>query len=83
MKKIAFILQSLTGGGAERTVANLSFALSEYYDVYIILFDGTKVGYPHKGTIIDLGIPSKESQFAKVVNVIKRVGKLKRIKQDY
>ena len=83
MKKIAFILQSLTGGGAERTVANLSFALSEYYDVYIILFDGTKVGYPHKGTIIDLGIPSKESQFDKVVNVIKRVGKLKRIKQDY
>lgn len=83
MKKIAFILQALTGGGAERTVANLSFALSDYCDVYIILFDGTKVGYPYKGTIIDLGIPSKKSKISKIVNVFKRTQKLKKIKKDH
>jgi glycosyltransferase involved in cell wall biosynthesis len=83
MKKIAFILQALTGGGAERTVANLSFALSEYCEVYIILFDGTKIGYPHKGTIIDLGVPSKESSFDKIINVIRRTRKLRQIKREY
>lgn len=83
MKKIAFVLQALTGGGAERTVANLTFPLSEFYDVYIILFDATQVGYPHKGTIIDLGVPSKEAAIGKVVNVIKRTNKLKHLKRQY
>lgn len=83
MKKIAFVLQALTGGGAERTVANLSFPLSEFYDVYIILFDATQVGYPHKGTIIDLGVPSKKAAIRKVVNVIKRTNKLKQLKREY
>lgn len=36
--KIAFVYGSLTGGGAERVIANLANRLSENYDVSIIIF---------------------------------------------
>lgn len=83
MKKIAFILQVLTGGGAERTVANLSFELAKKYDVYIILFNGKKVSYPHNAKIIDLNLPLKESKAGKVLNVFKRAAAIKKIKKQY
>lgn len=83
MKKIAFILQKLTGGGAERTVANLSFALSEYYDVYLILFDGSQISYPYKGTVISLDAPSKPGMIDKCINVVKRTTRLSQIKKQY
>ena len=83
MKKIAFIMQCLTGGGAERTVANLSLELSKSYDVYIILFDGKRVTYPHNATIIDIALPSKSGRFAKVINAIRRINAVRKIKKEY
>ncbi len=83
MKKIAFIMQCLTGGGAERTVANLSLELSKSYDVYILLFDGKRVTYPHNAKIIDLALPSKLGRFAKVVNVFRRIRAVRKIKKEY
>ena len=83
MRRIAFLLQTLTGGGAERTVANLSFPLSDKFEVYIILFDGSKVSYPHKGTIIDLKAPSRKTSIGKVFNILRRTVKLRKIKKEY
>lgn len=82
-KKIAFILQDLTGGGAERTVSNLSFKLSEYYDFYIIVFNGKNVSYPHNATVLDIDVISKDGIFNKIINIIKRVRKVKKLKRKY
>ena len=35
MESIAIIIQTLTGGGAERNAANLSILLSKYYNVHL------------------------------------------------
>ncbi len=83
MKKIAFILQDLTGGGAERTVSNLSFELSKYYDFYIIVFNGKNISYPHNAKIIDINCPAKKSMLGKIFNVFKRAYILKKIKKEY
>ena len=83
MEKIAFILQDLTGGGAERTVANLSFELSNNYDFYIIVYNGKNVSYPHKAKIIDLKLPPKRTKIGKLFNIFKRVKAVKKIKKQY
>ena len=83
MKKIAFILQDLTGGGAERTVSNLSFELSKYYDFYIIVFNGKNVSYPHNAKIIDINCPPKQTILGKIFNIFKRIHILRKIKKEY
>ena len=36
-KNIMFVVPTLIGGGAEKTVANLSNYLIEYYNIYIVI----------------------------------------------
>ena len=56
-ERIAFVVNSLSGGGAERTVSNLSMALSECYDIDIIVNDREHLAYPYRGNIWSLGMP--------------------------
>ncbi len=39
-ENIAVLVQNGYGGGAERMAANMTLALSHYYNVYYVLFDG-------------------------------------------
>lgn len=80
-RDIAIIVQKLKGGGAERTAANLSIALSEYYNVHLIVFDGKEIKYPYGGTLHDVKIPPKDNYIAKIVNVFKRSRAVNRIKK--
>lgn len=82
-KKIAFIIQHLTNGGAERTISNLSFELSKNNDVTLIVFDGNNVTYPYQGQLIDLKIPPKDGVGNKIVNVIKRIHYTKKLRKKY
>jgi len=82
-KRIAFILQDLTGGGAERTVSNLSFKLAEYYDFYIIVFDGKNVSYPHNATVLNVDAAAKDGTINKIFNVFRRVRRVKKLKKEY
>jgi len=77
--KIAFLIQSLGHGGAERTVSNLSLAMQDTHDVSVILFDARNNHYPHGGRLIDLDIISKESTVGKVSNMLKRVLLLRKL----
>ena len=51
--KLAFIINSLNKGGAERVVSLLSQELSKEHDVFIILFDNN-ISYEYGGKIIDI-----------------------------
>ena len=56
-RKLILTLPFLTGGGAERVASDISIALSDYFDVYLVLTEN-KVTYPYKGTLINLNIPT-------------------------
>lgn len=76
--KIAFVINSLSKGGAERVVSLLSQELSKEHDVFIILFDNS-VAYEYGGKIIDIDCKPVSGKMAKVLNVFKRRAKLKKI----
>lgn len=82
MKNISIIVQKLNGGGAERCAANLSLELSKYYNVKLIVFDNSNQVYRHGGELIDLGLPPRSGVHGKIVNVIKRIICLKKIKKS-
>ena len=52
--RIAFFIETLNGGGAERTVSNLSMQLARTFDVFVIVMDGRRITYPYGGKLIDL-----------------------------
>lgn len=76
--KLAFIINSLNKGGAERVVSLLSQELSKEHDVFIILFDNN-IAYEYGGKIIDIDCKPVSGKMAKVLNVFKRRAKLKKI----
>lgn len=56
MKKIAFIINDMRIGGAERVLANLTMGFPKDWEIDIILSDGRDISYPYRGNVIDLGI---------------------------
>lgn len=80
MKSIAIIIQKLNGGGAERTAANLSILLSKFYNVHLIVFDGSNIAYPYGGILHNLRMPPQKN---KVQNLFNRIILIKKIKKQY
>lgn len=60
-KKVAFMIRSLSDGGAERVVSNLSLHLSDKIERYILVHSCEQIDYPYKGELIELN-PRKKSQ---------------------
>lgn len=83
MDNIAIIITKLNGGGAERCASNLSIELCKRYNVFLIVFDGRNITYPYGGNLIDLHIKDSNSFSERVINVLKRVHKVKQIKRKY
>ena len=57
-KRIALVINTLSGGGAEKTVSNLSRGLAGQYDIDIVVNDKACLDYPYRGRILSLGMPS-------------------------
>lgn len=55
-KKIIFFLPTLSTGGGERVVSELSLNFPDHIETVIVLFK-SQVSYPHKGKLICLNIP--------------------------
>ena len=83
-KNIAIIIPVLTNGGAERVASNLSLYLSKRkFNKYIILFDGERIEYPFDGNLIDCKIKAVNHPIGKLVNLIRRILKLKKLKRQF
>ena len=82
MKKIAFIIQHLANGGAERTVSNLSLAFKDEFDVSLIVFDGKHRTYPYGGKMFDLNTPPAKSVLGKMLNIVKRISRTRKIRKQ-
>ena len=83
-KRIALVANTLSGGGAEKTVSNLSRGLAGYYDVDIIVNETSPMDYSHSGHVISLNIPTNpanESKWHQLRIVIKRIHVLRHLKR--
>ena len=83
--RIALVVNTLSGGGAEKTAANLSRALSGYYDIDIIVNDDAHLQYSHQGRVFSLHMPSAKDRMGTVYQVkalVRRTLLLKKLKKN-
>lgn len=82
-KKVLMIIPTLSGGGAERVVSNLTIQLRNKYDVDILL-DDNKVEYSYCGKII--AINAKQSMphglWYKTVTYLQKLFLLRKMKKE-
>ncbi|MFY0761451.1 glycosyltransferase [Metabacillus dongyingensis] len=80
-KKIMFIIPTLSNGGAQRTVANLTKGLPQDYEIFVVIYHKTKEQYEYNGTLICLDSEPSKTMIGKLSNILKRVRKIKRLKK--
>ncbi|WP_277476816.1 glycosyltransferase [Catalinimonas alkaloidigena] len=83
-RNILLVIPNLGFGGAQRDFSKLSIELAKKYCIYVCVFN--KIGgvdFPLGGKLIDMSVSGGGSVFKKLLNFIKRVKKLKAIKQAY
>jgi hypothetical protein len=80
-KNIILLIYSLNGGGAENTVSKLSFLLSDYYNLKVVVFQKSKNSIKCGCKIYNLSVPSKNGIANKFLVFFKRIIKLKKFKK--
>lgn len=83
MKKVFFLIGTLSSGGAERVVSNLSLHLNSNFKKHIVLFGNTsKIDYPFNGEILYLDKLNQKNILNKIIAFIIRIYKLKKLKKE-
>jgi glycosyltransferase involved in cell wall biosynthesis len=82
-KKIIFFIPTLSGGGAERVMSELSSNMPDSVDQTMVLFE-KKITYPYKGRIAVLGDTADGSKnlILKLFDIVKRVNRFRKIVDD-
>ena len=83
--RVALVVNTLSGGGAEKTVANLSRELSRFYEIDIVVNDDVHLQYSYQGNVISLRMPSvknRMSTFYQLKALAKRIRLLKKLKKE-
>lgn len=85
MQRILFVVPSLSNGGAEKTVANLSLELSKRTDcvIYIAVLHDSETKYRYGGNILFLPEKKRNSKISKFFHVFVLIKELKEIKKRY
>lgn len=82
-KSILFIIPTLSGGGAEKTVVNLAMMLKDDYKVNIVVFSDDKlVVLDDMINCINLDIKYTANPLKKIYNTIRKIIKIRRIKKE-
>lgn len=84
MKKVLFVISTLTGGGAERVVSNLTLELCRYAHIDILVNSISDYDYPVRGNIISLGMKptNHKTLWYQFIAFFKRYVSLRRLKRD-
>lgn len=83
MKKVRLLTHTLSDGGAERAVSNISLNLNDNIDREITLYgESAKVTYPYKGKLSFIDRRSDSTTFKLIRNIIQRVKELKKVKES-
>jgi len=83
MKKVKFFIGTLSKGGAERVVSNLSLCMSKEIEKEIILFgNNSRTDYRYDGKLIYLDKIKDKNVFYKIYAFLFRIRQIKTIKKD-
>lgn len=84
-KRILFVVSSLSVGGAQKVLANISLGLPNDWECDFLLNDSQEITYKYCGNIIDLGLKlqkNKRNLYYQFVLLIKRFVKLRNLKKS-
>ena len=82
-KNLMLMVPMLHQGGFERVCVKTARLLQEYYNVCILIFSSKDINYDVTGLdVVDIDVPSENGLVNKVLNVLKRVRKVRRIKKE-
>lgn len=77
------IAPTLQQGGLQRVCVKTAHLLAPYYDVTVVVFNGTAMAYDVTGlSILDLGMGVKKGRLAKLINIARRSARLRRLKRS-
>lgn len=57
MNKVLFVIATLEGGGAERTLSNIVTHFPDNWYIDILINNKECIKYPYKGNILSLSLP--------------------------
>lgn len=78
------IVPSLHQGGQERVAVRTARILENDFNISILIFDGSDIGYDTTGlNIININVPSKPGRAQKMINILKRAYKIQKFKRTY
>lgn len=88
MQNVLFFIFRLYGGGAERTVSNLSQAFGDRYNIKIAMYDQEERTYPYAGELIRIKLPfskdvSKNGWLARGLRLLVLIFKLRQLKKKH
>ncbi len=82
-KNLMLMVPMLHQGGFERVCIKTARLLKDYYNVCILIFSSRDINFDITGLeVIDIDVPAKKGLVNKVINVFKRVNKVRRIKKE-
>lgn len=83
-KNLMLMVPMLHQGGFERVCVTTARLMQEYYNVYILIFSSKDINYDVTGlNVIDINVPAKKGKINKVINVLKRVIKVRKLKKEH
>lgn len=83
MKKLMLITPMLHQGGFERVCVTTARLMQKYYEVTVLIFSDKDIHYDVTGlNIVNINLPARKGKYAKVINLIKRVIKVKKLKKE-
>ncbi|MDL2325373.1 glycosyltransferase, partial [Ruminococcaceae bacterium OttesenSCG-928-A16] len=84
MQKILFVISTLTGGGAERALCNITLALPSNVSADILVNSISDEDYPHAGNVISLNLPPTKQKgiLYHIRSILKRFFALRKLKKN-
>ncbi len=82
-KNLMLMVPMLHQGGFERVCVKTARLMQDYYNVFILIFSSKDINYDVSGlNVVDIDVPAKKGTVNKVINVFKRVSKVRKLKKE-
>ncbi|RKM59807.1 glycosyltransferase [Butyrivibrio sp. CB08] len=82
-KNLMLMVPMLHQGGFERVCVKTARLLQDIYNVHILIFTSRDMHYDVSGIdVIDIDVPAKDGKLNKVINIFKRVNRVRKVKRD-
>lgn len=82
-KNLLLMVPMLHQGGFERVCVSTARLMQDFYNVYIVIFSSKDINYDVTGLkVIDINIPAKKGKINKLINIVKRIKKVRQLKKD-